>query len=128
MLSQTIKEDLTNYTGEYNSFIDITPYIYKRLEEELHKCNTLYDKHIVCSALGFGASPLPIMPKEIYGPFHYIPYIVVGGLSLLALGINKIDDNFDLMEGIASAIEILEDDEYKQLRDFIHEEVQDRRI
>ena len=110
MLSETIKQDLTNYSGEYNSFIDITPCIYERLEQELHKCNTLYDKHIVCSALGFGTSPLPIMPKEIYGPFHYVTYIVVGGLSLLALGINKIDDNFNLMQCIASAIEILRDD------------------
>ena len=120
MISKIIKEDLNNYIGEYESFIDIAPDIYERLEKELHKSITVFDHHTICAALAFGVSPLPFLPKEEYGAYHYTMHIIVGGMALLGLGIQEIN-NINILKSIQKAMETLNENEITILINFIKE-------
>lgn len=117
-IKEEIKKDLSQYMGEYESFIDVTPYIYEELGKMLQKCNTKIDELKICKALAFAVSP-NVEIKDIYGPYKYCPYIIVGGLILLQLNIETIDV-FDIHTCVSRAMEICSENELKQLFKFIN--------
>lgn len=116
-ITKNIKNELSQYTGEYESFIDVTPYIYEELGKLLQKCNNKIDELKICKALAFAVSPTITLGDE-YGPYNYCPYIIVGGLTLLQLDIETVDV-FDIHNCTSKAMEIMKEEELKQIFEFV---------
>ena len=116
-IEEEMKNNLSQYIGEYESFIDATPYIYEELSKLLQKCNNKIDELKICKALAFAVSPNVEMGDE-YGPYKYCPHIIVGGLILLQLNIETIDV-FDIHTCVSKAMEIMKEEELKQLFEFV---------
>ena len=116
-IKEEIKKDLSQYIGEYESFIDVTPYIYEELNKLLQKCNNKIDELKICKALAFAVSPNVEIGDE-YGPYKYCPHIIVGGLILLQLDIKTVDV-FDIHNCTSKAMEIMKEEELKQIFEFV---------
>lgn len=116
-IEEEMKNELSQYMGEYESFIDITPCIYKELSEMLQKCNTKIEELQICKALAFAVSPTITLGDEC-GPYKYCPHIIVGGLILLQLNVETIDV-FDVYNCISKAMEIMKKNEIEQLIEFV---------
>ncbi|WP_405293928.1 YkvA family protein [Methanobrevibacter sp.] len=126
----TLIENLETYTGEYESFIDYGPTLFKVL------CNLLNEdidrslKLPICGAIAYYVTPEDIIPEQIYGPYGYIDDIY---LSSYVLKIVASKHGFEFIQNIApvpdiegiilecesKSLEILKDDEIKSILDYI---------
>ena len=74
----TFRENLEHYNGEYASFIDCGPNLFKLLcdvleEEVLDKESRLE----ISAAISYYVVPMDVIPETIYGPYGYIDDIFV---------------------------------------------------
>lgn len=73
-----IKENLDSFRGEYESFIDYGPDLFKLLVDILNDRNVVPDIRIkINAALAYYVAPFDIIPEQIYGPHGYIDDIYV---------------------------------------------------
>lgn len=68
----TLRENLQNFRGKYDSYIDYGPDLFKLLvdlleEEKVKKEHKIF----INAALAYYIAPKDIIPEEIYGPFGY---------------------------------------------------------
>ncbi len=65
-------ENLDSYNGEYASFIDCGPNLFKLL------CDLLYQdiepelRLKICGAIAYYVVPMDVIPEKIYGPYGYV--------------------------------------------------------
>lgn len=84
-----LSENLASYEGEYASFIDHGPSLYKLLTDVLNEENISPDMRLkISAAIAYYVIPMDIIPEKIYGPYGYIDDIFVS-----AHVIKKISDN-----------------------------------
>lgn len=76
--SDTLKENLNSFDGDYASFIDYGPNLFILL------CDLLDDKRIskqsrleIGAAISYFVVPNDVIPEEIYGPYGYVDDIFV---------------------------------------------------
>lgn len=76
--SDTLIENLDSYNGEYASFIDCGPNLFKLL------CNLLTQEELskelrlkISAAIAYYVIPNDVVPEEEYGPYGYIDDIFV---------------------------------------------------
>ncbi len=125
----TLVENLETYTGEYESFIDYGPRLFKLLCDLLN-CdidNSL--KLPICGAIAYYVTPDDVIPENIYGPYGYIDDIYLSSyvLKLVASkhGYELIQEKSTpeieniLDECEAKSLEILNDDEIKNILNYI---------
>lgn len=126
----TLIENLETYTGEYESFIDYGPVLFKVL------CNLLncdVDKSLrlpICGAIAYYVTPEDIIPENIYGPYGYVDDIYLSAYVLNMVAekqgfefiqeVSPVDD----IEGVISECEsksreLLNDEEIKSIIDYI---------
>ena len=78
----TLIENLDSYNGEYASFIDCGPNLFKLM------CDILeYDigqdiRRDLCGAIAYYVVPMDIIPEKEYGPYGYIDDIYLSVLVL----------------------------------------------
>lgn len=68
----TLTENLDNYNGEYESFINYGPNLFKLLCDLL---NTEIDPSLrlpICGAIAYYVTPEDIISEQKYGPYGYI--------------------------------------------------------
>ena len=125
----TLIDNLENYAGEYESFIDYGPALFKVL------CNLLncdIDDSLrlpICGAIAYYVTPDDIIPEQIYGPYGYIDDIY---LSSYVLKMVASYHGYEFIEDISSpnikdviteceskALEILNDDEIKSILKYV---------
>lgn len=125
----TLIENLETYTGEYESFIDYGPKLFKLL------CNLLnsdIDKSLrlpICGAIAYYVTPEDVIPEQIYGPYGYIDDIYLSSYVLKMVGefhgydfIQEFsdDDVVSIIEECESkSLEILKEDEIKRIISYI---------
>ena len=126
----TLCENLETYTGEYESFIDYGPILFKLL------CNLLncdVDRSLklpICGAIAYYVTPEDVIPENVYGPYGYIDdiylssYVLkmvasVHGYELIqaASDVGDIEDVINECE--AKSLEILRDSEVKSILEYI---------
>ena len=126
----TLCENLKTYTGEYESFIDYGPILFKLL------CNLLnceIDKSLklpICGAIAYYVTPEDVIPENVYGPYGYIDdiylssYVLkmvasVHGYELIqaASDVGDIEDVINECE--VKSLEILRDSEVKSILEYI---------
>lgn len=78
----TLIENLDSYNGEYASFIDCGPNLFKLLCDILdHDINK--DLRLkICGAIAYYVVPMDVIPEQIYGPYGYIDDIFMSVYAL----------------------------------------------
>ena len=125
----TLLDNLKNYTGEYESFIDYGPQLFKLLCDLF---NTDVDASLrlpICGAIAYYVTPEDIIPEAIYGPYGYIDDIYISSYVLKMVGkihgyefIQKHsceDIQFIIEECERKSLEILKEDEIKSIISYI---------
>ena len=124
----TMIENLETYSGEYESFIDYGPKLFRVLCDLL---NCDIDKSLklpICGAIAYYVTPDDVIPENIYGPYGYIDdiYLSCHVLKLVASrhGYEIIREiSFPNIEEIINkcetkSLEILNDEEIKSILDY----------
>ena len=125
----TLIENLETYTGEYESFIDYGPKLFKLLCDLL---NSDIDKSLklpICGAIAYYVTPDDVIPENIYGPYGYIDDIYLSSYVIKMVaskhGYEMIQEKSSpdiesiINECESKALEILNDDEIKRILDYI---------
>jgi uncharacterized membrane protein YkvA (DUF1232 family) len=126
----TLIENLETYTGEYESFIDYGPGLFKLLCDLLN-CDVDSSLRLpICGAIAYYVTPEDIIPEQVYGPYGYIDDIYISAYVLRMVGERhgyEFIQNVSSAEDIESVIkeceakssEILDDAEIQSILDYI---------
>ena len=68
----TLIENLESYNGEYASFIDCGPNLFKLLCDLLDQDIEQELRLKLCGAIAYYVVPMDVIPEQIYGPYGYI--------------------------------------------------------
>lgn len=72
-----LSDNLESYQGEYASFIDHGPQLFKLLTEVLNE-NINQDLRLqISAAIAYYVVPMDVIPEQVYGPYGYIDDIYV---------------------------------------------------
>ena len=125
----TLLDNLENYTGEYESFIDYGPALFKLLCDLL---NSDVDKSLrlpICGAIAYYVTPDDVISEQVYGPYGYIDDIYISSYVLRMVaekhGYDFIQQysSEDIEEIIneceSKSLEILSEDEIKSIIEYI---------
>lgn len=91
-----LSDNLSSYDGDYASFIDHGPNLYKLLTDVLNEDNINSDLRLeVSAAIAYYVIPMDVIPENIYGPYGYIDDIFIS-----AYVIKKMADNlgYEILE------------------------------
>ena len=78
----TLIENLETYSGEYESFIDYGPSLFKTLCDLLN-CEIDYSLKLpICGAIAYYVAPDDIISEQLYGPYGYIDDIYLSSYVL----------------------------------------------
>ncbi len=91
-----LSDNLASYDGDYASFIDHGPTLYKLLTDILNENSINKDIRLeISAAIAYYAIPMDIIPEQIYGPYGYIDDIFIS-----AYVIKKIADDlgYEILE------------------------------
>ena len=126
----TLIENLETYTGEYESFIDYGPSLFKLLCDLLKSEIDYSLKLPICGAIAYYVTPDDVIPEHIYGPYGYIDDIYLSSYVLKMVAskhgyefiqekssVNDIERIIDECE--AKSLEILSDDEVESIVSYI---------
>ena len=127
----TLIENLESYTGEYESFIDYGPSLFKLLCDLLN-CDIDPSLRLpICGAIAYYVTPEDVIPEQVYGPYGYIDdiYLSTYVLKLVAkthgydfiqnecLYFNNVKDIIEECE--TKSLEILKEDEINSIIKYI---------
>ena len=125
----TLVENLETYSGEYESFIDYGPKLFKLLCDLLN-CDMEKSLRLpICGAIAYYVTPDDVIPENVYGPYGYIDDIY---LSTHVLKMVAETHGWELIQDVSTpdienvieeceekSLEILSDDEIRRIMDYI---------
>ena len=125
----TLVENLEEYSGEYESFIDYGPKLFKLLCDLLN-CDIDTSLRLpICGAIAYYVTPDDVIPENVYGPYGYIDDIYLSSYVLQMVGekhgwelIQKIssqDIESIVGECESKSLEILSDSEVESILAYI---------
>nr|WP_294999701.1 YkvA family protein [uncultured Methanobrevibacter sp.] len=125
----TLIENLETYTGEYESFIDYGPKLFKLLCDLLNSEVDRSFKLPICGAIAYYVTPDDVISEQVYGPYGYIDDIYLSShvLKMVAshhgyafLKKHSSDDIERVIDECErKSLEILNEDEIKRIIDYI---------
>ena len=119
-----IKENLDEYEGTYDDFINHGPDLFKLLTEVLNEKEVKADIRLkISAALAYYVAPFDIIPESIYGPFGYVDDIYV---CLFVL--KEIEDElgYEFLEEIWEGENVLKevmDECYEKSKDVVEDKI-----
>jgi uncharacterized membrane protein YkvA (DUF1232 family) len=73
-----LSDNLESYQGEYASFIDHGPKLFKLLTELLDEKDLTPNLRLrISAAIAYYVVPMDVIPEQIYGPYGYIDDIYI---------------------------------------------------
>ena len=78
----TLLENLDNYHGEYESFINYGPNLFKLLCDLLNADIDFSLRLPICGAIAYYVTPDDVISEQIYGPYGYIDDIYLASYVL----------------------------------------------
>lgn len=125
----TLVENLETYTGEYESFIDYGPQLFKLLCDLLNSDIDASLRLPICGAIAYYVTPEDVIPENIYGPYGYIDDIFISSYVLRMVGefhgyefLQEVS-NEDIVSIIdeceSKSLEILNEDEIKRIISYV---------
>ena len=125
----TLLENLDNYNGEYESFINYGPDLFKLLCDLL---NADVDDSLrlpICGAIAYYVTPNDVISEQVYGPYGYIDdiYLASHVLKMVAdkhgYDFLQKNSNFEVepivKECEMKSLEILNKDEVESIISYI---------
>lgn len=125
----TLLENLDSYDGEYESFINYGPNLFKLLCDLL---NCEIDNSLrlpICGAIAYYVTPDDVISEQIYGPYGYIDDIYLASYVLKRVadvhGYEFLQENSNFeVEAIVNecenkSLEMLNEDEIKNIISYI---------
>ena len=125
----TLIKNLETYAGEYESFIDYGPSLFKLLCDLLKSDVDYSLKLPICGAIAYYVTPDDVIPENIYGPYGYIDDIYLSSHVLKMVadihGYDFIQEKSSISnikeiinECESKSLEILNDDEIKSIIEY----------
>ena len=125
----TLVENLDNYNGEYESFINYGPNLFKLLCDLLNADIDFSLRLPICGAIAYYVTPDDVISEQVYGPYGYIDDIYLASYVLKMVA-NKHgyeflqqNSNFEVepivKECEMKSLEILNKDEVESIIDYI---------
>ena len=93
----TLIENLDSYNGEYASFIDCGPNLFKLLGDILEYDISQEMRRNICGAIAYFVLPMDVIPEKEYGAYGYIDDIF---LSVYVLRIVAEEYGYDFIQKI----------------------------
>ena len=125
-IEKMVRNDLNQYIGEYEPFIDSITDIIAMLQTLLKLEISLDERKLVLGALAYFVAPIKdIMPRGQYGAYGYIPYLYIGAFVLKCIDYSRIphlglpNKTPDLEYIIDKCHEALTDEECMRLMEYI---------
>lgn len=127
----TLIENLDAYNGEYDSFIDFGPSLFKLLCDILEQDIPKDLRKDISGAIAYYVIPMDVIPEQLYGPHGYIDdvYITVYVLKRVAneCGYDFIQKIWDKEEDVknviddceSKALEVLKEDEIEAILNYV---------
>ena len=125
----TLVENLETYAGEYESFIDYGPKLFKVLCDLLNSDVDRSLRLVISAAIGYYVTPVDVIPEQTYGPYGYIDDIYLSSHVLKMVGdfhgydfiakISSPDIEEIISECEAKSLEILSDEEIESILAYI---------
>lgn len=125
----TLIENLECYAGEYESFIDYGPKLFKVLCDLLNSDVDKSLRLIISAAIGYYVTPVDVIPEQTYGPYGYIDDIYLSSyvLKMVAdfygyefiVSVSSPDIEEIIDECETKSLEILNDDEIKSILAYV---------
>ena len=78
----TLLENLDNYNGEYESFINYGPNLFKLLCDLLNADIDFSLRLPICGAIAYYVTPDDVISEQVYGPYGYIDDIYLASYVL----------------------------------------------
>ena len=118
----TLIENLENYDGEYASFIDCGPNLFKLLCDLLDEDIDRESRLEINAAISYYVVPMDVIPEQIYGPYGYIDDIFISVYVL-----KKISEkySYDLLQEVwenDNDVKTVIDDCYEKSFDVLEDE------
>lgn len=118
----TLIENLENYDGEYASFIDCGPNLFKLLCDLLDEDIDRESRLEINAAISYYVVPMDVIPEQIYGPYGYIDDIFISVYVL-----KKIAEkySYDLLQEVwenDNDVKTVIDDCYEKSFDVLEDE------
>ena len=121
----TLLENLENFDGEYASFIDCGPNLFKLLCDLLDEDVDKEDRFKINAAISYYVVPMDVIPEEIYGAYGYIDdiFISVYVLKFLAekYSFDFLQEAWDFGNDVE---EVIEDCYEKSLESLTDEQIE----
>lgn len=124
----TLVKNLETYTGEYESFIDYGPKLFKLLCDLLNSEIDYSLRLPICGAIAYYVTPDDVIPESIYGPYGYIDDIYLSSHVLRMVAdyhgwefvqeISSPDIEEIINECENKSLELLNEDEIKSILDY----------
>ena len=123
----TLIENLESYNGEYASFIDCGPNLFKLLCDLLDQDIEQELRLKLCGAIAYYVVPMDVIPEQIYGPYGYIDDIYMSVYALKEVAsvygyefLQEVwDKDNDIKEVIEEcynkSVEVLEEDDIEAI-------------
>lgn len=127
----TLIENLNTYKGEYDSFINHGPSLYKLLCDILEQDISQDLRKDICGAIAYYVIPMDVIPEHIYGPQGYVDDVFLSVHVLKRVAdehsyefIQKIwNKPYDIKEVMdeceSKALEILKDEEIEAILAYV---------
>lgn len=105
-----IRENLEEFEGDYDDYIDYGPDLFKLLTEILNERDVNPQLRLkVCAAIAYYVAPFDIIPESIYGPKGYIDDIYVCSFVLKEIeseiGIEFLESLWEGEEDLKNALD-----------------------
>ena len=126
----TLIENLETYTGEYESFIDYGPVLFKLLCNLLNRDVDDSLRLPICGAIAYYVTPEDVIPENIYGPYGYVDDIYLSSYVIRMVAekhgydfiqesspVDNIEEIINECEG--KSLELLNDDEIESIIRYI---------
>ena len=122
IISKSIMEDMEQYNGEYESFLDLTHGIFQILCYLSSKVEGK-DRKIILGAINYYIAPIDsIMPADIFGAYAYVPCMFAGIYAIHTIDTNVLADSAiaQLQECEKNCLEILSSKEVVEIIEYIY--------
>ncbi|KAF5053944.1 hypothetical protein DSECCO2_393240 [anaerobic digester metagenome] len=91
-----LSDNLASYEGDYASFIDHGPTLYKLLTDVLDEESINNDMRLeISAAIAYYVIPMDVIPEQIYGPYGYIDDIFISAYVIKKIA-NEL--SYELLE------------------------------
>lgn len=120
-----LRENLNNYDGDYQDFINYGPDLFKLLSDILNENNVSAEIRLkISAAIAYYVAPFDIIPESYYGPDGYIDDIFVCLYVLKEIeeemGFEFLEELWEINENLRDVLDVC----YNKSKDVVEDKIE----